>query len=272
MMYNKFNITVIEKNLDGFLGVKFVDNNTEYYSPYGRNQSDFLGHLIAQLYLHNNYCSQIYICGDFNGHIGNLSYVVEGIDSLSNRNISDKTDHGNGEALMGFMQEAKLCSLNGTLSPENNNFTCILPKGLSIVDYIIVPCDVCHKCNTFNVYIMTEAAHMCNLAPLIGNRCKLPDHSLLHVHFTLGQLSSNQDNTDYQANLHENLDDDNSNEYKSRRYYFNNVPEYFMSSDSWKNGMMQLIDIFINCIQKQEEIDNAYTKFCNFLHQKKTII
>ncbi len=68
MMYNKINITVIDKNLDGILGVKFVDKNTEqdfiificylapYDFPYGRNRSNFLGHLIAQLYLHND-CS-----------------------------------------------------------------------------------------------------------------------------------------------------------------------------------------------------------------------
>ncbi len=75
------------------------------------------------------------------------------------------------------------------------------------------------------------------------------------------QLLSNHDNTDYQANLHEFLDHDNNcNEYKSFRYYFNNVPEFFMSSDSWKNGMIQLIDIFINSIQIQEELDNDYTK------------
>ncbi len=62
-MYNKLNITVIDKNLDGILGVKFVDKNTEqdfiiftcylssppYDSPYGRNQSDFLLNLILQL-------------------------------------------------------------------------------------------------------------------------------------------------------------------------------------------------------------------------------
>ncbi len=132
------------------------------------------------------------------------------------------------------MQDAKLCSRNGRLSPENNNFTCISPKGLSIVDYIIAPCDVFHKCNTFNVYTMTEAADMSNLAPLNGSQCKVTDHSLLHVNFTLDQLSFNHYNTDYQANLYENLDDDNGNEYKSRRYYFNNVPELLMSSDGWK--------------------------------------
>ncbi len=37
-----------------------------------------------------------------------------------------------------------------------------------------------------------------------------------------------------------------------------------MPSDSWKNGMIQLIDIFINCIQRQKELDNAYTKYRNF--------
>ncbi len=36
---------------------------------------------------------------------------------------------------------------------------------------------------------------------------------------------------------------------------------FFMSCDSWKNGMIQLIDIFIKSIQRQEELDNAYTKF-----------
>ncbi len=70
---------------------------------------------------------------------------MEGIDSLLNRNLLNKTVHGHGEALIGFMHDAKLCSLNGRLSLENNNFTCISPKGLSIVDYIIVPHDVFHK-------------------------------------------------------------------------------------------------------------------------------
>ena len=276
VLYDKYYITVIDKIHDGILGVKFVDKNTEqdfiiftcylapYDSPYGRKESDFLGHLIVQLYLYNE-CSQVYICGDFNGRIGNLSDVVEGIDSLPSRNILDNVIHGHGEALIGFLQDAKLCTLNGRLSPENDNFTCISPKGISVVDYIIVPHDVFHKCKTFNVYTMTDIADMCNLAPLIGNRCKLPDHSLLHVNFSLEELSSS-DNS-----INENVNDINtninnvSNEYKSRRYHFNNVPEFFMSSESWKNGMMQIVDTFINCIHRQEEIDNAYNRFCNFL-------
>ncbi len=40
---------------------------------------------------------------------------------------------------------------------------------------------------------------------------------------------------------------------------------FFISSDSWKNCMIQLIDIFINSIQRQEEVDTVYTKFSNFL-------
>ncbi len=109
--------------------------------------------------------------------IGNLSDVMKGIDSLPNTNVLDKTIHGHGEALIAFMQEGKLCSLNSRLSPENNNFTCISPKALSIVDYIIVPHDVFHKC---------KAVDMCNLEFYIGNRCKLHDHSLLHelLHLT----------------------------------------------------------------------------------------
>ncbi len=79
--------------------------------------------LLSYIYLRND-CSQIYFHGDFNGCIGNLSDVVEGIDSLPNRNILDKTVHGDGESLIEFMQYAILCSLNGMLSTENNTFTC----------------------------------------------------------------------------------------------------------------------------------------------------
>ncbi len=51
--------------------------------------------------------------------------------------------HGHGEPHIDFMQDAKLCVLNGRLNPEIDNYTCISPRGAaSVVDYIITPHDV----------------------------------------------------------------------------------------------------------------------------------
>ncbi len=42
---------------------------------------------------------------------------------------------------------------------------------------------------------------------------------------------------------------------KKRKYRFNNVPDLFMSSDIWIEGMAQLIELFVNCRKQQDDID-----------------
>ncbi len=191
-----YNIFTIDKCINNILGVKFVNKANNYTivlfvcyiapfaSPYGKNITDTLGHLIAEMYL-NNDSDQIYLCGEYNGRIGELSDAVEGIDIVPKRTLSDNIVHGHGELLIDFMQDAKLCILNGRISPEIDNYTCISPRGASVVDYIITPHDVYYKCPTLNIYIMTELMDKCNLSLLIGNRCKSPDHSILHVQLKL---------------------------------------------------------------------------------------
>ncbi len=50
--------------------------------------------------------------------------------------------------------------------------------------------------------------------------------------------------------------------YKKRKYRFNNVPDLFMTSDIWKEGMAQLIELFLNCRKQQDGIDMCYETFC----------
>ncbi len=38
-------------------------------------------------------------------------------------------------------------------------------------------------------------------------------------------------------------------------------PIFLKSSNSWTIFIIQLIDIFINCIQREEDLDNSDTKF-----------
>ncbi len=61
----------------------------------------------------------------------------EGINAVPKRTPLDSIVHGHGEPLTDFMQDVKMCVLNGRLKPENDNYTCISPRGASFVDYIM---------------------------------------------------------------------------------------------------------------------------------------
>ncbi len=70
-LYLKYNIFSIDNNVEGILGVRFVNKATEYNffiftsyiapydSPYGKVVREILGPLIAQMYLIND----LFMCG-----------------------------------------------------------------------------------------------------------------------------------------------------------------------------------------------------------------
>ncbi len=198
----------------------------------------------------------IYLCGEYNGRIG----IVHEIDSLPERKPLDKTVHGHGESLFELMQDAKLCVLNGPLNPENDNYTCISPCRSSVVDYIITPHDVYYKCQAFHFYTTTDMIYACNLAPLIGDRCKPPDHFILHVNFNTIEVFNQESNVNDTFDIESGITEENR--YKKRKYRFNNVPHFFMSSAIWTEGMAQLIELFLNCRKQQDDIDMCYETFC----------
>ncbi len=265
-----YKIHIIDKSLEGILGLKFTDKVSGYNfiiyacylapdnSPYGKNSTEFFGHLTAQLYL-NNDADQIYLCGDLNGRVGNLEDTVPGIDHLPQREVIDQTVQGHGETLIGFINDCRLCILNGRFKPEENNFTCISTKGKSVVDYILIPHDVFDKVGNFKVYTMNDMCDRCHLAQYIGDRCHLPDHSILaiEVNIDAGTNASCDVSTSNDSTCTSNIQRENV-----RRYNFDTVPDYFMTSDSWKQGMNELIDLFLICQNRQDEIDNAYEQFC----------
>jgi hypothetical protein len=179
-----YSVQIIDKSLDGILGVKFTNKISKYVfiifscylapdnSPYGRNTAEYFGHLIAQLYIHSE-CDQIYFCGDFNGRLGNMKDVVVDIDTnIPTRNVIDPVITGHGETLVECLLDSRLCVLNGRFEPKYDNFTCISTKGKCVVDYIITPHDVFPKLQSFEVVTMNELCDICHLAPLLGTRSK----------------------------------------------------------------------------------------------------
>ena len=78
--------------------------------------------------------------GDLNARIAyKLDYSLE-IDSVPLRNILDHVVNKHGESFLEFLMDNKMCVLNGR-SKGQNDFTCIGPQGLSVVDYCFVSHD-----------------------------------------------------------------------------------------------------------------------------------
>ena len=197
------------------------------------------------------------MAGDLNGRIATLSDTTD-IDDIRPRHVLDECKAGHGESLIEFLIDSKQCVLNGRFDVINNNFTCIPHKGKSVVDYIITPHDCLNKCSNFKVITSNDAIDMCSLSNLISSRCKPPDHSIVSCQFqTLHSLHYEPDG------LEENVVDQ-----KDKKYRFQNIAPDFMNNDLWRLAVNDLIDVFSVMQQRQEEIDTAYTQFCNLLYNE----
>ena len=150
-LFELFNVSVVEKTFDGILGIKFTGHSTDFEflvvachlppenSSRGRDAQSFYAPLLSQIYM-NNENDGIYLIGDFHSGIGTLSETLHDIDNLPKTQPIDKSINQHEYELLDFLNEAKLCVLNGRF--PNDNFTSISKKGKTVVDYICVPQDI----------------------------------------------------------------------------------------------------------------------------------
>ena len=71
----------------------------------------------------------MYIAGDFNSRIGTLSDVLDQCDVIPIRISLDKSVNKHGHDFIEFLNDAKLCCLNGRICIDNDNFTSVSRKG-----------------------------------------------------------------------------------------------------------------------------------------------
>ena len=100
-------------------------------------------------------------------------------DHLSYKHL-DTVIKQHGHSLIEFLQEAKFCIVNGRVSEENDGYTCSTARGVSVVDYFLVPHDLIGNCNNFHVTSMTDLLDHFKLKYLLGYHSKAPDHALLN--------------------------------------------------------------------------------------------
>ena len=82
-------------------------------------------------------------------------------------------------SFVDFLVEARMCVLNERLNPLCDSYTSVSTKGSAVVDYIAVSPDNFINCDSFCVNSSTDIVNKLNLQNSTGDKCKIPDHSLL---------------------------------------------------------------------------------------------
>ncbi len=264
---DEFSFHVLDKSFDGLLVTKFVSKTTEFEfvifvcyippegSPWSHNISDYLGHLVSEVYAHYE-SDLLFIVGDFNGRSGgNNGPLIETYveDNIRERIIIDKVRNSQGIAFFDFLSDIRFCVLNGRF--ENDNFTCISERGSSVVDYVAVPYNSLDSCVDFRVIPALEAIDVSNAQRLIGEKSRPPDHSLLICKFNVSGFKEISSQSDAPR------------EYlgRKRRYNLQFIPDDFCNNDVFRTGLLEAIDNLQALRISQESVDVAYKEFCDSL-------
>ena len=116
------------------------------------------------------------------------------------------------------------------------------PKGKAVVDYIVAPFDCLENCLEFKVLLASQMVEDTSLFNLIGDNCRLPDHSMLWLKFRVGQEMSHQQEVPVTAR-------------HTKKRVCRDVPATFLNSDMGRTAMLKLIEKLQNLRRNQEELD-----------------
>ena len=259
-----FNIKIIDKTHDGILSILFTHKMTEFnmvvtvvYLPpdnsrWGRDSTGFFAHLLSEIYTLENI--DLNIClGDLNARIGKWSDIIEDVDDIPDRKYIDENTNNHGASLIEFLQESRMCVLNGRGNDIENNYTSIsINKGAAVVDYILVPINDFSQFSEFKVQPCMEIIRENKLQSLIGVKSKPPDHSLLSCKINITHMPSivrpaNSVNAVPQI----------------IKFKVNQIPENFMNSDEALIESQKLLDKIELCRETQDQVNEMYKIFCN---------
>ena len=263
-IFESYEVSISDKTVEGILGMRFKNRSsmncfvifTCYLPPEGSSRTIsshlFFSHLLAQIYSLSD-VDDLYLCGDYNGRIGNLNDYIPDVDNVPPRINLDTSTNKYGDVLIEFLRDAKCCIVNGRLS-GTDNFTSVSTRGRAVVDYIIVPHEGLNNCNTFMVRTPNELLE--SLGPegisLLGDNCKVPDHSILMLSFqTRSTFFKEVEIPMSQNNL---------------RSRIRSFPEGFLSSNVCNSILLELNDQLKLNTNNQGHMDAWYDTFCKCLY------
>ena len=198
------------------------------------------------------------IMGDFNSRCANVQDYIEGVDAIAERNIVDVLSNSYGELLIQFLISANCCILNGR-NYHNNDFTCVSSKGLSVVDYILVPYEILHWFSDFRVVRSKDLFTQAGCVSTIDTSRVIPDHSCLtcSMTFPAGLTSPTQ----YTNQRNEDM-------VSFTAFNLSSIPEHFLSSVTCQTALRDCVAQLGASAASQFAVDAVYTQFCDIVKKE----
>lgn len=264
-VYGIYSVQRVDCDLDGILCLKFCHSFTGYetvvvcsYLPpcgseFGRDPESFFGTLLGVNYEFYN-VDMIYMSGDLNARIGQLSDVrLEGLE-LQNRLSCDVVVNSHGRCFLDFLNDSLCCVLNGRLSPPA--YTCHMAAGSSTVDYAFVPCDLIDRVKSFQTINVEEMVNNEGWSKLVEEGSKLPDHDLLQAVIN----TSGHYLTDFVRGLGAKAHSPTKPKPVPRRFH----PE-FMENERIKSLLIGKIEELAVCEQLKHNFTKMYNELCDII-------
>ena len=186
------------------------------------------------------------LAGDFNARIGSKDYFITYIDTIPKRISIDKTTNAYCDVFIDFSKDMKLCTLNGRITPEFNNYICINTMGNSVINYIITEhrsINHCLKCLVHTVNDIVSGSE--ELKSLISSQCKAPDHSVVSLELKISSCTEVADNLAKRSK-------------SIRKYSFYNPNMNFLNNAVWNSAVTEIINQLENQILLNTEFDQLY--------------
>ena len=269
-LFKSFNISIWDKTYEGILILHFQNKislstfavATCYLPPEnssrGRDADSFFSHLLTCIY--NCDVEDFLVCGDFNARIGTLSDLIDLEDDIPIRNVIDTNINQHGRALIDFLQETKMCTLNGRMNPQHDDFTCSTFRGTSVIDYILVSHDTYEKCSNFRVKQCDDLVNEYNLYHLLGERSKIPDHALLCVDIEYSYICSSQDVLNVMLPTKVP-----ANNRIREKYNCKSLPCEFLDNDIANNRFENIMQSIMCAETNQENVNSVYQDITDLL-------
>ena len=221
--------------------------------------ADFYENLLANVYRFQK-LGAFLIMGDLNSRCANSQDYIEGVDTIAERNVVDFSSNAYGELLIQFLISANCCILNGR-NYCNNDFTCVSTKGLSVVDYFIVPHENLHWFSDFTVTRSKDLFTQAGCVSIMDTSRIIPDHSCLTCSMALPVGSS----------LPQSIDLSNDNMVSFTAFDLSTIPDHFLSSDTCQAALRGCIEQLEASAANQLTVDSVYAQFCDIVkHEMQT--
>ena len=249
---HQFLVCDVDRSFDSILVICFKHKITDFQvtvicvdlppenSTWGHNSDLFFTHLTSVVYASHS-SDIILITGDFNARVGNLPDYINEIEETLKREALDVTKNSHGDSLVEFLKDVQMIIVNGRISPKCNNFTCINPRGKSVVDYMILPHDCIKFCSSFKVETMADLLSSGQLFSLISGRCKPPDHSLISITLSCSYIEKNYKHSNVSENtmagdhLHEATNTNKFLKNSKRVLHIRKCDNTYANSNPWKD-------------------------------------